>query len=106
MYFVRFNYFGLVSFTYVVRQVMLNVVGELLLVLRVESQYFHQALYINALEVTVSQSFNVATGLDHRVTSRAADGGPATRDGARVTRPTALAPQPHAYVTSDQIAFT
>lgn len=104
MYFVRFNYFGLVSFAYVVRQVVLYIVGELLLVFGVKPQHFHQPQYVNTLQVAVRQGFDVATRLDHGVAARPTDGVAAAGRGARVTRPATLS-QPHANVAPDQVAF-
>lgn len=104
MYFVRFNYFGLVSFAYVVGQVVLDIVGELLLVFGVQPQHFHQAQHVNAFQVAVRQGFDVATGLDHGVAARPAHGVDAAGRGARVARPAARS-QPRADVAPDQIAF-
>lgn len=37
------TYLCLVTFSYIIGQVMLNIVGEFLLILRIESQHIHKA---------------------------------------------------------------
>lgn len=46
---------GLVPFAQVVRQVVLDVVGKLLLVLRVQAQHFHQSAHVDAFQITIGE---------------------------------------------------
>ena len=72
---------------------MLDVVGELVLVLRVEAQHVDEARHVDALEVTVSQSLHVTAGLDDHVVGDVAT--------TYVTTPVAAVLQVHVYVASD-----
>ena len=80
-----FPYLWVVSFPQVVREVMLDVVGELLLVLRVEFEHFDDAENVYAFQVAVCKGLDVTRRLD---------------DGFR----TGL--QIHVNVTSNQVPLT
>jgi hypothetical protein len=63
----RYPYLSLVSFPHVESQVVLDVVGELLLVLRVQSEDVDQSLHVDALQIAVGEGADVAARLDDDV---------------------------------------
>jgi hypothetical protein len=61
------NYLGFVALAQIIREIVLYVVCELVLVLRVEAQHIHESLHVYALKVAISQSFDIAPRLDNDV---------------------------------------
>ena len=76
---------------------MKNILGELILELRVKSEHFNEARNVQTFEITVSESADVAAGLDDDHVAggvgRGAHGGVFTRS------------QMLGNVAADQIAF-
>lgn len=80
---------------------MLYVVGELVLVLGIQSQHVHETLHVYALEVAVGQRLDVAARFDDEVVwSGRRDHCPATAAAV------AAVLKVHVYVASDQVALT
>lgn len=95
-------YLRFVSFPEVVRQIVLYIVGELLLVLGVQPQHFHEAVHVNALEVAVGQCSHVAAGFDHDDVADASAG-----SASASSRPRAVPVlQVNRYVATDEVSFT
>lgn len=58
----------LIPFSEIVGEIMLNIVRKFFLKLRIHSQHFDKAWDINALEVTVCKSSDIATRFNNLIT--------------------------------------
>lgn len=61
------TYMRLMSLPQVVREILLDVLDEVVRVLGVEVQHFVQPPQVNTLQVTVGQGLHVGVGFDHSV---------------------------------------